>query len=67
MYLFSAVSPSKDFFYLCKCDIIYQLYSKEGSFEMIIIKILFVAVISTPIFALGCYLITKVTNELDRK
>ena len=34
---------------------------------MIIIKIAFVAVICTPIFALGCYLVTKVTNQIDGK
>lgn len=34
---------------------------------MIIIKIAFVAVICTPIFALGYVLLTKIVNELDRK
>lgn len=34
---------------------------------MLVIKIMFVAVICTPIFALGLFLLTKVVDQLDRR
>lgn len=34
---------------------------------MTLIKILFVTVICTPIFALGYYLLNKIVDQLDRK
>lgn len=34
---------------------------------MTLIKIMFVAVICTPIFALGCFLITKIADQIGKR